>query len=509
MTIYDGLRSEDMPVFAGGILPEFSPGSPEVFISLSLLMLLGIGSFKGDAYTRSLTYLSMIALLMTALMVLSSGTESDIFFNGAYVRNSFTTFCKITILLTVSAILFMNVRPMEREEMARFEYPVLVLLSTLGMIMTVSSNDLIGMYLALELQSFSLYILVALKRDRLMAAEGGIKYFILGALASAFILYGSSFIYGVTGTTEFPGLFMVVRGSASLPSSALTAFILGILLILAGIAFKLALAPFHMWSPDVYEGSSTPLTALIATAPKIAAFALLVRLFIYMPGHSGEIWEQAFVFLSLLSIALGAFAALFQSNIKRVLSYSAISHMGYALFGLLGKTQEGIESVLVYLVLYVIMTVGCFACLLNLRKDGKAVENLSDLSGLSRDNPVIAGMLAILLFSLAGIPPLAGFFAKLGVFSVVLKAGYYKLALFGMSVSVLSAAYYLKIVKIMYFEDSLSIDIRTRFDRAVYRETYVVMSATALITLFYVLYPSLLVNAARTAVVALFNPGLL
>ena len=301
--------------------------------------------------------------------------------------------------------------------MARFEYPLLVLFSALGMLIMVSANDLMSMHLGLELQSFSLYILVALKRDRLIAAEGALKYFILGALASAFILYGSSFLYGLTGSTEFSSLFSVFKDPALTSSPPL---VMGILLILGGLAFKLALVPFHMWSPDVYEGSPTPVTVLIATAPKIAAFALFIKLFVHLIGDLNIIWEQAVVILSVLSIALGAFAALFQNNIKRLLSYSAISHRGYALFGLLGKTYEGIGSILVYLVLYIIMTLGCFACLLNLRKNSKTIEKLSDFSGLSHDNPVLALSFAIFLFSLAGIPPFSGFFAKLGVFITVI-----------------------------------------------------------------------------------------
>lgn len=493
-----------MFVFSEGFLPEFAPGSSEIFIGLSLLMLLTIGVFKGDSSTRILGYLCIVVVMMAVLVILFANKKTGIFFNGLFIRNSFTTFCKITILLTVASVLWMTLRSLERENMARFEYPLLVLFSALGMMIMVSSNDLMSMYLGLELQSFALYILVALKRERLIAAEGALKYFILGALASAFILYGSSFLYGLTGTTEFSSLFNVFKDSALASSVAL---VMGILLILGGLAFKLALVPFHMWSPDVYEGSPTPVTALIATAPKIAAFALFIKLFVYTVGNLNIIWEQAIVILSIFSIALGAFSALFQNNVKRLLGYSAISHMGYALFGLLGKTYEGIGSILVYLVLYIIMTVGCFACLLNLRKNNRAIEKLSDFSGLSRDNPVLAMVFTIFLFSLAGIPPFSGFFAKLGVFSIAIKEGYYALAVFGVIVTVLSAAYYLKIIKIMYFEGSLSFDIKNHFDRYVFRETYVVMSIMAFVTFFYVLKPSLLANAARTAALALFNEG--
>jgi NADH-quinone oxidoreductase subunit N len=491
-----------MFVSSEGFLPEFAPGSAEIFIGLSLLMFLVIGAFRGDSYTRTLGYLCIVVALMTVFIISFADKNTGIFFNGLFIRNSFTSFCKITILLTVSCVLWMTLRSLERENMARFEYPLLVLFSALGMLIMVSANDLMSMYLGLELQSFSLYILVALKRDRLIAAEGALKYFILGALASAFILYGSSFLYGLTGSTEFSSLFSVFKDPALTSSPPL---VMGILLILGGLAFKLALVPFHMWSPDVYEGSPTPVTVLIATAPKIAAFALFIKLFVHMIGDLNIIWEQAVVILSVLSIALGAFAALFQNNIKRLLSYSAISHMGYALFGLLGKTYEGIGSILVYLVLYIIMTLGCFACLLNLRKNSKTIEKLSDFSGLSHDNPVLALSFAIFLFSLAGIPPFSGFFAKLGVFSIAIKEGYYTLAVFGVIGTVISAAYYLKIIKIMYFEGSLSFDIKNHFDRYVFRETYIVMSIMAFITFFYVLKPSLLSNAAHTAAFALFN----
>lgn len=493
-----------MPGFTKGYLLEILPGSTEIFIVISLLILLVLGVFKGDSYTRNLGYLCITVLLIAVAMIFYAKAKPGIAFNGLFIRSPFTGFCKISILLTVSAVLFMSLKPMERDEMGRFEYPILVLLSTLGMMLMVSANDLMSMYMALELQSLSLYILVALKKNRLVATEASIKYFILGALASSFILYGSSFLYGLTGTTEFSGLLTAFEQTSVLSSPAL---MMGVIFLLAGIAFKLAIVPMHMWSPDVYEGSPTPITALIASAPKLAAFALLIRLFVSVLGDLNILWEQCFIVLAILSMALGAFGALFQTNIKRVLGYSAISHMGYAVLGLLGKTYEGIQSVLIYLVLYLLMTVGIFACLLNLRKNGKAVEKIADFSGLSRDCPLLAASFTIFLFSLAGIPPLAGFFAKLGVFNAAVDAGYFKVAIFGVLMSVVSAGYYLKIIKTIYFEDNITATIGVNFDRYVFREAYMVMSVTALVTTLYVLYPSVLMNGARMASLALFNRG--
>ena len=490
------------------LLPEFSSGSPEVFMASSVLLLLGIGSFKGNGYLRSLTHLALAVLIMTSLMVWSSGMDPDLFFHGTYVRNSFTTFCKIAILWTMGAILFMGIRPVEQEHLLHFEYPILILLATLGMMMMVSANDLIGMYLAVELYSLSLYILVSLKRDCPKAAEAGLKYFILGACASALILYGSSFLYGVTGTTQFQGLFVVMNSTQGLSQGMPEMFLLGSVFLLSGIAFKLALVPFHPWSPDVYEGSSTPLTPFIATAPKIAVFAFLARFLSYLPASTLLLWDSVLSFLAFLSILVGSLTALFQTNIKRILSYSAIAHMGYATFGLLGKTPEGIENLFVYLVLYSVMTIGCFACLLVLKQHTPSVETLSDLAGLSKRQPLIALIFTVFLFSLAGIPPLAGFFAKLGIFTVIIKSGYVHLAFFGLLMSVVSAAYYLKIIKIMYFDPPVSSEEKyPKLTQGflVMPESYVILSLTGGVTLFYVLFPSLLLTTSRTAILALFE----
>jgi NADH-quinone oxidoreductase subunit N len=491
-------------MFFNNLLPEFFPGSAEIFIGLTVLIFLVLGAFKGDTYTRSIGYLCITTMLLAVLIIAVARTESQVFFNSFFIRNDFTVFCKISILLITSAVLFISLKPLECENMKRFEYPILVLCSSLGMMIMVSSNDLMALYLGLELQSFSLYILVALKRESVIAGEAGIKYFIMGALASVFILYGSSLLYGLTGATEFKILFSTFKESFSTSSPLL---FISTFFILAGIAFKLSLVPFHMWAPDVYQGSPTLVTALIATAPKVAAFAVFIKIFCFIGDSLTGIAEQVVIFLAFFSIGLGSLSALFQSNIKRLLSYSAISHMGYALLGILGKSPEGIGSTLIYLIIYMIMTVGIFSCLLNLRKSNHLIENLSDFSSLGQDNPLLAILFAVFLFSLAGIPPFAGFFAKLSVFNIALKEEYYTLVVFSVIMSVVSASYYLKIIKIIYFNSvsNMSTGIKTRFDHYSIRETYIVITLAAFVTLFYVCKPSLLENAAYKASLCLFK----
>jgi len=485
------------------VLPEFIAGIPEIFLALIGMVLLMYGVFRKNDSLTPLTYMTIASFFVAIVLVNLHSSKTELGFNELFLSNHFTQFCKVLILLSSSAVLLMSIKHLEKENINRFEYPVLALFATLGMLMMVSANDLISLFIGLELQSLTLYVMVAIRIDKVKASEAGLKYFILGAISTAFILYGSSIVYGYTGTTNFQGILQGVNQIAEMPVALTVAFIM----LIAGMAFKVSLAPFHMWTPDVYEGSPTPVTAFLAAAPKIAAFALFVRLIINVFDGMEEIWQTMLVGLSLSSMLIGAFTALFQKNIKRLLAYSTISHMGYAILGLLGGVLSGVESVLVYLAIYAVMTIGAFACLLNLRSRGQLVESISDLAGISKESPVVAGCFTVLLFSLAGIPPLAGFFAKLHVFLAAVDAGYTSLAIIGLLSSVVAAGYYLKVIKVMYFDAPIGGENSTTLDVQLSRETLLVMSVSVVFVLAYVIFPDYIMSKANAAAVSLFIKG--
>jgi NADH-quinone oxidoreductase subunit N len=377
------------------------------------------------------------------------------------------------------------------ERQQRFEYPVLILISTTGMMMLISAADLIALYLGLELMSLSLYVVAALDRDSTRSTEAGLKYFVLGALSSGMLLYGASLVYGFTGVVSFAE----IAKAATHPGVGL---VFGLVFLFAGFCFKVSVVPFHMWTPDVYEGAPTPITAFFAAAPKVAGMAMFVRTTIVaFPGVLTQ-WQQIVVFVAIASMALGSFAAIGQRNFKRLMAYSSIGHMGFALVGLAAGTPEGVQGVLVYMAIYVTMTLGTFACILAMRRDGVMVEDISDLAGLSRTKPGMALFLGLLLFSLAGIPPLAGFFAKFYVFLAAIKAGLFTLAVIGIVTSVVSAYYYLSIVKIMYFDEP------ARAFEPMPRELGAVLAVTGLFNLLFFAYPAPLVEAATAAARSLF-----
>jgi NADH-quinone oxidoreductase subunit N len=380
--------------------------------------------------------------------------------------------------------------------MDRFEYPVLVLLATLGMLLMVSANDLMALYLGIELQSLSLYVIAAFRRDDSRATEAGLKYFVLGAVSSGMLLYGCSLIYGFTGTTTFAGIAQALKG---VPHDAVPlGLITGIVFLTAGLAFKVSAVPFHMWAPDVYEGAPTPVTAFFAAAPKVAAIALFLRALLSPFGELALEWRQVIIFISVASMILGAFAAIKQTNIKRLMAYSSIGHVGFALVGLAAGTQEGVRGVVVYMTIYLLMTLGTFACILSMRREGGMVETIADLAGLNRTHPGMALVLAIFMFSLAGIPPLAGFFAKFYVFVAAIKAGLFVLAVVGVLASVVGAFYYLTIIKLMYFDepvgklDPMRVELRT------------VLAVAGLFNVLFFVYPAPLVSAASFAAKSLF-----
>jgi len=423
------------------------PALPEIMLAVGALALLMIGAFSGERSVLLVNALS-VALLMAALVVLVAFTGNASAFNGAFVLDPFARLMKILVLIGSATAIVMSVGYVRLKKFERFEYPVLIVLATLGMLVMISANDLIAVYLGLELQSLALYVVAAINRDSLKSTEAGLKYFVLGALSSGMLLYGMSLVYGFTGQTTFAGIAVALEGGGA--SLGLT---FGLVFLIAGFAFKVSAVPFHMWTPDVYEGAPTPVTAFFAAAPKLAAMALFVRAMVGPFAAVTPDWQQIVTFIAIASMVLGAFAAIGQRNIKRLMAYSSIGHMGFALVGLAAGNEAGVQGVIIYLLVYMAMTLGTFACILSMRRGDEMVENIDDLAGLSRTSPIMAFMLGMLLFSLAGIPPLAGFFAKFYVFLAAIQAGLYVLAVIGVLASVVGAYYYLRIVKIMYFDE--------------------------------------------------------
>jgi NADH-quinone oxidoreductase subunit N len=466
---------------------------PELILALGAIVLLMVGVFmpNGEAAGRIVAWLAIAVLVATGIAVFEQAGASTVF-NGAFVSDSFTRFLKIVILVGAALTLLMTFDNFERAKLMLFEYPVLVLLATLGMLMMVSANDLIALYLGLELQSLALYVIAAFKRDDVRSSEAGLKYFVLGALSSGMLLYGASILYGVTGSTSYVAIAAVAKLPEMATNIGLT---FGLVFVLVGLAFKIAAVPFHMWTPDVYQGAPTPVTAFFAGAPKIAAMALLVRFAQAALPDVASQWQQIVIFLSIASMALGAFAAIGQTNIKRLMAYSSIGHVGFALLGLAANSPEGTTGVLIYLAIYVAMTVGAFACILSMRRGDHYIENISDLSGLARTDLTFATILALLMFSFAGIPPLAGFWAKWYVFLPAIKAGLYPLSVIGVICSVIGAYYYLRIVKIMFFDEPAEA-FAPRESR-----TSVVMALSAVFTAAFVLpiIGGVVVDAATAA----------
>ncbi|BBK37362.1 NADH-quinone oxidoreductase subunit N [Allostella sp. ATCC 35155] len=478
--------------------PELAPALPEILLAVGAMALLMFGVFSGDRSSRTVSWLSVLLLILAGIVVAAGGGAERVTFFGAFVSDAFSSFAKMLILLGSVVAVLLGADQNERDGQARFEYPILILLATLGMLMMVSANDLIALYLGLELQSLALYVLAAFRRETVRSTEAGLKYFVLGALSSCMLLYGASLIYGFAGTTSFDVLATTLQ-----QGEPAIGVIFGIVFLAAGLAFKVSAVPFHMWTPDVYEGAPTPVTAFFAVAPKVAAVALFVRVMIEPLGGLVDEWRQIIVFIAIASMVLGAFAAINQTNIKRLMAYSSIGHVGYALVGLAAGTASGVRGVLIYMAIYIFMTAGTFAIILCMRQKDRAVEGIADLAGLSRQRPLLALALAIFMFSMAGIPPLAGFFSKLYVFMAAIEAArevpiLYVLAIVGVLASVVGAYYYLRIVKIMYFDEPTE-----GFDRTVSGEVHAIIGVSALVTMFFFLYPAPLLTAAATAAAAL------
>ena len=475
------LRSLNLEV----VLPELILGGGSM-----VLLMLGIATRRERG--ELILWLAIILIVLAGIFV-AGGEGTTTLFHNSFIVDPFARALKLLTLAGAAFALLMSIDYWRGAGGVKFEFPVLVLLATTGMLMMISANDLIALYVGLELQSLALYVVAAFQRDSARSSEAGLKYFVLGALSSGMLLYGTSLVYGFTGSTDFADIAAAVQ-----PSGANIGLIFGLVFLMAGFAFKISAVPFHMWTPDVYEGAPTPVTAFFAAAPKLAAMALTVRVLITAFPAVTTQWQQIVTFLAIASMALGSFAAIGQTNIKRLMAYSSIGHMGYALVGLAAGTTEGVQGVIIYLAIYLAMTLGTFACILAMRRNGRMVEDIDQLSGLSSTSPLMAFLLAMLLFSLAGIPPLAGFFAKFYVFLAAIRAGLYALAVIGVLLSVVGAYYYLRIVKIMYFDAPAE-----RFE-PMDMPLAAVLGITGLFILLYFVYPAPLVAFAGAAAKSLF-----
>ena len=467
------------------------PVLPELVLAVGSMVLLMIGAYRGPAMTGLITGLAVCLLAIVGALELLLPAGKLVTFGGSFIVDDFARFLKILALIGSAVTLILSREFLADPSRRIFEYSILVLLSTVGMMVLISAGDLIMLYLGLELMSLALYVVAASNRDNAKSTEAGLKYFVLGALSSGMLLYGASLVYGFTGTVTFSGI-------AAAATTGSTGLVFGLVFLLAGLCFKVSAVPFHMWTPDVYEGAPTPVTAFFASAPKVAALAVFTRVALTaFPGIMTQ-WQQIVVFVSIASMVLGSFAAIGQTNIKRLMAYSSIGHMGFALVGLAAGTVEGAQGVLVYIAIYVAMTLGTFAIILAIKRNGQPIETIADFAGLSRTNPVLAFLFAMFLFSLAGVPPLAGFFGKFYVFVAAIKAGMFTLAVVGVLASVVGCYYYLMIVKIMYFDEPLA-----KLD-PMRNELRTVLAVAGIFNVLFFVYPGPLVSAATSAARSLF-----
>ncbi len=452
---------------------------PEIILSASILSLIILGVFIKNSF--EIIYRSSIFLLiLIILLILTGDNETTKIFNNSFVIDKFSTYSKVLILFSSLFVMLITKRYIVDIKNNKFEYPIIILLSILGMFIMVSSNDLIMFYLGLELQSLALYILASIDRDNIRSSEAGIKYFVLSALSSGLLLYGCSLLYGFAGSTNFEEIAANTKVFS-------VGIIFGMVFILVGLAFKVSVVPFHMWTPDVYQGSPTSVTSFFSVIPKIAGIAIFIK-FMYLPFRDIlDQWQYILVFMSIASMILGAVAAIGQNNIKRLMAYSSIGHMGYALAGIAAGSENGFKSTLVYITIYTVMNIGAFGCILLMKRGEKYIEEINELSGFSKNHPLVSLALLIILFSLAGIPPLAGFFAKFYIFVAVIESGMYALAIIGLVTTVISAFYYIRIIKVMYFDDA-----KKPFDRFIDYKIHGSIALSCIILISFFLYPSIL-----------------
>tara|TARA_Y200000002_G_scaffold375621_1_gene378222 strand:+ start:485 stop:1903 length:1419 start_codon:yes stop_codon:yes gene_type:complete len=456
---------------------------PEIFLSLSIMFLLILGVFKKNS-SKLILNISLVALTVTAVIIFNETLSiiEILLFNGSIIIDYLSSFMKIITLLAAISALAISSNYLKIYKIHKIEYPILILSSVLGMMVMISSNDLIVFYMGLELQSLALYVLATFNRDQLKSSEAGLKYFVLSALSSGLLLYGCSLIYGFTGSTNFD----LIANQLNSDEYALT---FGIVFILVGLAFKISAVPFHMWAPDVYEGSPTSVTLFFTMVPKVAALTVFIR-FLYIPFlNLIEQWQMILIFLSIASMLFGAIAAIGQTNLKRLIAYSSIGHVGYMLAGLATGSNAGVQSSVIYITIYILMNLGLFSCLLMMKRDNKYYENIDDLSGLSKNHPLLSLSLLLILFSLAGIPPLAGFFAKFYIFKSVIEQSMYFLAIIGLLSTVVAAFYYLRIIKIMYFDKE-----KEKYDTDHSLWLKLSLTASTLLILIYFIFPSQLIE---------------
>ena len=472
---------------------NWSLALPEIFLAISGLAILLIGVVQKRDSTLICSMIAIGVMAMTAVLVFGSVSGSA--YEGLFISDAFSRYAKMLILAGSALTIVLALDYNDKQKISRFEFPVLVMMSTVGMMVMASSSNLMTLYMGLELQSLAIYVLAAFAREDVRSSEAGLKYFVLSALASGLLLYGISLVYGFSGAMDFAHIARAVTD----PAGVSTGLIVGIAFIITGLAFKLSAVPFHMWTPDVYEGAPTSVTAFMSTAPKVAPFVVLLRVMFGPFGHVASEWWQIIWLIAIASMLLGSFAAIAQKSIKRLMAYSSIGHMGYALIGLAAGTESGVRGVLVYLLTYVIMSAGAFACIIAMRRRGLACEKISDLGGLAKNDLPLASLFAIFMFSMAGIPPMAGFFGKLLVFRAAIDAQMYGLAVIGVLTSVVGCFYYLRIIKVMFFDPA-----EESFDPRSGSLSFVAM-ATGIFTLAFFVFPAPFLGAAALAAKSLFE----
>tara|TARA_Y100000590_G_scaffold462386_1_gene626367 strand:- start:1303 stop:2736 length:1434 start_codon:yes stop_codon:yes gene_type:complete len=465
---------------------------PELLLGIGILILILLSLFIKKNTFNNISLTSILLLFFVCISVYYEKNISFAFYEYLFKSSNFITFFKILIIIGSIVSISISINFFNELKLKKFEIPILILFSTLGMLVLISSNNLMSMYLGIELQSLSLYIIAAINRDSLKSSEAGVKYFILGALSSGILLYGCSLVYGFSGTSNFDEIKFVLSNNENLNIGML----FGLIFILTGMAFKISAVPFHMWTPDVYEGAPTAITAFFAIVPKIAGIALIYRFCLEPFGNFVDEWRQIIIFLSIASMFVGAIAAIVQNNIKRLLAYSSIGHVGYLLIGLASSNQEGVKGLLIYVTIYLLMNIAIFTIILSLKTTESFVEKLSDLSGMSKKKPILSLCIAIVMLSLAGIPPFAGFFGKFYIFISALKADLIYLAILGVIASVISAYYYLRIIKIIYFDESIY-DYQANFSK----QSNIILFISIILISFFVLYPSLIVDITNHIII--------
>ena len=468
---------------------------PEIFLALTGMGFLMLGVFQGNRSTDVICWSACVSFVIAAVLLMEGDWSTQYILNDMLVMDQFAGVMKLLILLGLIASLALSVQYLYQERIARFEYPVLVVFAGIGMMLMVSANNFLSLYMALELQSLALYVLAAFHRNSLRSGEAATKYFILGALSSGMLLFGISLIYGFVGSVDFTTVQNTLSALPMIPPGV----VVGMVFVLVAMAFKISAVPFHMWTPDVYEGAPTCVTAFFAIVPKIAALGLLMRLLFGPFAPAADQWMQILYFMSIASLVVGSFAAIAQDNIKRLFAYSSIGNMGYAMIGIVAGTSQGVGAVIVFLFIYLAMTAGSFSIILFMRRNGLAVEKISDLSGFAKNNPILAYAMAVLMFSMSGIPPLAGFFGKLFIFQAAIASELYVLATLGILASVVAAYYYLRIIKVMFFDDAAD-----PFDEGMNLGKRVVLLISMLLVFGFIFSPNTILDGAMIAATSLF-----